>query len=137
MAVYYFSYAAVFNNPKIIGSSDGKICTTINDSVSLHCLFNTATMEGATIVVWLKDNSNISGYENETRPVEGEDNKLISILQIRSVTHEALGTYTCYCYYNKSMVTSDKPVTSDRATMYIDTDCHGGKNTGQLQMCIT
>ena len=30
---------------------------------------------------------------------------------------------TCYCYYNKSIVTSDNTITSDRATVYVYTDC--------------
>ena len=42
-------------------------------------------MDGATIVVWLiiKDHSVIiiSGYDNETRPVEGVDNVIISKLR--------------------------------------------------------
>ena len=46
-------------------------------------------------------------YENETRPVEGMDNVLISILKIENFTHEDQGKYSCYCYYNQSMVTSD------------------------------
>ena len=80
-------------------------------------------MDGATIVVWLKDQSVIRGYDNEIRPVEGEDNVIISILHIKKFTHKDQGEYTCYCYYNRSIVTSDKPVTSDQATINVHTDC--------------
>ena len=84
-------------------------------------------MDGATIVVWLKDHSVISGYDNETRPVEGEDNVMISILKIENFTHDDQGEYACYCYYNRSIVTFDELVTSDQATANIHTDCDSGK----------
>ena len=87
-------------------------------------------------MVWLKDRSKLSGYENETRPVEGEDNQLISILQI-SVSREALGTYTCYCYYNRSMVTSDKPIRSDEARITILTNSPAKNNAGRLAAVIS
>ena len=109
--------------PKIISTSDNKVCYTINDTASLHCTFNTATMEGATIVVWLKGRSEITGYDNDTRPAPGEDNVLVSILYIKSFSRDDQGDYTCYCYYNKSIVTSDKTVTSDRATVHVYADC--------------
>ena len=114
----------MFNTPKVI-SSDSEVCVAENDSVSLHCTFNAATTDGTTVVVWLKDNSNISGYENDTGPVQGKNNELISILYIRNFTHEDQGAYTCYCYYNKSVVTSHEVVTSDEATVavYAKTNC--------------
>ena len=87
-------------------------------------------------MVWLKDRSKLSGYENDTRPVEGEDNQLISILQI-SVSREALGTYTCYCYYNRSMVTSDKPVRSDEARITIHINSPAKSSTGRLAAVIS
>ena len=80
-------------------------------------------MDGATIVVWLKDQSVISGYDNETRSVEGDNNVLTSVLHIKNFTLKDQGDYTCYCYYNRSIVTSDKPVTSDQATINVYTDC--------------
>ena len=131
-----FLYAAVLTAPKVISSSDNEIFTAINKSVSLYCLFNAATLDGATIVVWLKDRSKLSGYENDTRPVEGEDNQLISILQI-SVSREALGTYTCYCYYNRTMVTSDKPVRSDEAKITIHINSPAKDNAGRLAAVIS
>ena len=99
------------------------MCVAINDNVSLHCTFNTATMEGATIVVWLKDQSEITGYDNETKGVPKEDNVLLSTLYIKSFSHDDQGNYTCYCYYNKSIVMSDNTITCDRATVYVYTDC--------------
>ena len=76
-------------------------------------------MDGATVVVWLKDKSNISSYENDTGPVQGKNNELMSILYIRNFTHKDQGEYTCYCYYNKSLVTSHEVVTSDEATILV------------------
>ena len=108
-----FTYTAVVTSPKIINSSDSEVCVPINDSVKIYCTFSASTMDGATIVVWLKDHLVISGYDNETRPVRGEDNIIISILNIKNFTHEDRREYTCYCYYNQSIVTSDELVTSD------------------------
>ena len=119
--------AAVLNTPKILSSSAGDICTTINSNESLHCLFNAATMEGATIVVWLKDQSVISGYDNETRPVPGKEDEVISILNVKNISQEDQGRYTCYCYYNKSIVMSDKPVISDQAVASVHLDCSESK----------
>ena len=124
--------AAVFATPKIINSSASEVCTSINDSVKIHCSFNASTMDGATIVVWLKDSIVISGYDNETRPVEGMDNVIISILKIENFTHGNQGEYACYCYYNQSIVTSDKLVTSDQAKANIHTDCDSGKGKDGL-----
>ena len=75
-------------SPKIISSSSNEVCAIVNDSVSLHCTFNASTMEGATIVVWLKNQSEITGYDNETRPVQGEDNVLVSILNMKKIQTE-------------------------------------------------
>ena len=126
----YLYYTAVFITPKIIGSSGSKIHTTITDSVSSYCSFNAAIMEGATIVMWLKDQLAINGYD--TSSVKGEDNQLRSILQIKTVNHEALGIYTCYCYYNDSIVTFDKPIKSDKASIYlcVDKDCSAEESPG-------
>ena len=111
--------------PKIISSSNGDICTQINSSQKLHCLFNATTMEGATIVVWSKDNSELNGYDNKTGPVPGKDNKVLSTLNIINISHKDKGAYTCYCYYNRSIVTSDKVISSDNAVMFVNTDCSG------------
>ena len=84
-------------------------------------------MEGATIVVWLKDKIEITGHDNETKPVKGVDNELMSILNIKHFSHDDQGDYTCYCYYNKSIVTSHNIVTSDQATLHVYTDCSHSK----------
>ena len=124
----------MLNTPKIIDNSNNEICTTVNNSVSLYCLFDTDTMKGATIVVWLKDHSELTGYDNDTRHVQGEDDKLISVLKIKRVSNEDQGTYTCYCYYNRSVVTSEKPIRSNQAAMYLNvaTDCSAEKGIRQL-----
>ena len=81
----------MLTSPIIISSSSNEVCATVNDSVSLHCTFSTATMEGATIVVWLKGQSEITGYDSETRPVQGEDNVLVSILSIKNSDRKIKG----------------------------------------------
>ena len=122
-------YTAVFNTPKII-SSDSEVCIAQNDTASLHCTFNASTMDGATVVVWLKDHSNISGYENFTGPVPGKNNEINSILNITNVAHKDEGAYTCYCYYNESLVMSHEVVTSDEATtlVYQKVNCPANKD---------
>ena len=92
-------------------------------------------MDRATIAMWLKDQSKLSGYDNETRPVEGVDNVIKSILHIKNFTHEDQGNYTCYCYYNRSIVTSDKLVTSDQATINVHAaDSDNNKSKGELRL---
>ena len=113
----------MFNTPKIINNSASEVCATLNDSVKIYCTFNASTIDGATIVVWLKDHTVINGYDNETNPVGGKDNVLSSVLYMKRFTHEDQGKYTCYCYYNQSIVTSNKSVTSDHATVNVHTDC--------------
>ena len=121
----------MFTIPKIINSTASEVCATLNESIKIYYTFNASTVDGATIVVWLKDHSVISGYDNETRPVE--DNVMLSILNIESVTHEDQGEYTCYCYYNQNMVTSDNLVISDQATVNVHIDCASGKGkTGYI-----
>ena len=123
-----YLYTGVLTIPKIINNLDNEVCAAINDNVSLHCTFNASTMEGATIVVWLKDQSEITGYDNETKRVPGEDNVLLSTLYIQGFSHDDQGDYTCYCYYDKSTVISDNTITSDRATVYVYTDCQDKKS---------
>ena len=113
----------MFTAPKIINSSASEVCATLNDSVKIYCTFNTSTIDGATIVVWLKDHTVINGYDNETNPVGGKDNVLSSVLYMKRFTHEGQGEYSCYCYYNQSIVTSTRPVTSDHATVNVHIDC--------------
>ena len=83
-------------------------------------------MEGATIVVWLKDSAELINYDNDTKPVPGRDNEVISILHIENFSLEDQGNYTCYCYYNKTLVTSDKTISSKHATFYVHTNCGAG-----------
>ena len=90
---YLYTGLLTMPNYKIINSSGSEVCAAINDNVSLHCTFNTSTMEGATIVVWLKDQLEITGYDNETKRVSGEDNVLLSTLYIKSFSHDDQGDY--------------------------------------------
>lgn len=91
-------------------------------------------MEGVTIVVWLKDGSMIQNqdhYDIKSGPVYGKDNEIKSTLTVNNFTDEDQGTYTCYCYYNSSMVVSksDIPITSDTKSITLQTDCR--KQKGQ------
>ena len=122
----------MLTTPKVINSSSSKDCTAKNYNVKLQCWFNASTMDGAVIVVWLKDHLVLSGYNNETKPVKGEDNLLIATLYMKSFTHEDQGNYTCHLHYNQSMVTSNKSITSAQATINVHSDCASEKGKDQL-----
>ena len=78
------------------------------------------------MVVWLKDNlpvKNTQHYNIITTTNPGEDDLIVSNLNINTITSEDEGTYTCYCYYNRTMVTSNKYVVSNE----VFTTLHFGK----------
>ena len=131
----YDHIIAIFDAPKIIGISSSANCVgDDNTSVSLKCSLTAVTMEGVTIVVWLKDDLKIQNqdhYEIKSGPVHGKVNEIESTLTINSFTIEDQGTYTCYCYYNSSLIVSkpDIPITSNKKSITQRTDC--GKRKGQ------
>ena len=103
----------MFDLPKVIAGSNNHINTKLNDTISLQCQFR-APFE-VTIVVWLKDNlpvKNTQHYNIITTTNPGVDDFIVSNLNINTITSEDEGTYTCYCYYNKTMVTTSKTVLS-------------------------
>ena len=88
-----FIHTAVFNTPKVIAGPNKHIKTKLNDSISLQCQFR-APFE-VTIVVWLKDNLPVKNTQHY------------------NITSEDEGIYTCYCYYNRTVVTTSKYVVSN------------------------
>lgn len=87
-------------------------------------------MEGITTVVWSKSNLTIKNqdhYEIKSGPVHGKDNEIKSTLTIYNFTSDDQGTYTCYCYYNSTLITSrskhDIPVTSGSKSTTLRVDC--------------
>ncbi|XP_065886340.1 titin-like isoform X2 [Dysidea avara] len=123
------SELTVFDLPKVTDDPKEHIKAKLNDSISLQCQFR-APIE-VTIVVWLKDNlpvKNTQHYNIITTTNPGVDDLIVSNLNINTITSEDEGTYTCYCYYNRTMVTSSKNVISNK----VSTTLHlrqGGHNT--------
>ena len=110
----FIIHTAVFDLPKAIAGPNKHIKTKLNDSISLQCQFR-APIE-VTIVVWLKDNlsvKNTQHYNIITTTNPGVDDFIVSNLNINTITSEDEGTYTCYCYYNRTMVTTSKYVVSN------------------------
>ena len=120
----FFLLTVVLIPPKVTSSSDSKVCSTTSN-VTLYCSFTAAIMEGVTVIVWEKDGLKIDGYDNETEPVQGRDNELISTLHINNFSYEDQGEYTCHCFYNESLVRSHEPITSDQAKIYVEANCKG------------
>ena len=110
----------MFDKPKVIVGPKKHIRTKLNDSISLQCQFR-APIE-VTIVVWLKDNlpvKNTQHYNIITTTNPGVDDLIVSNLNINTITSEDEGTYTCYCYYNTTMVTTSKYVVSKEMSTII------------------
>jgi len=116
------STAAVFDVPSVVKSSDSSITAHINDSKALQCQFNAPTLQGVTIVVWMKGDMSIVSSEHYTIVTSskpGHDSLLVSQLTINSITSADQGRYSCYCYYNTSLVKSSKQITSNEKTFRV------------------
>ncbi|XP_065884414.1 hemicentin-1-like isoform X2 [Dysidea avara] len=120
---------AVYAPPKVTDGPKKHIKTKLNDSISLQCQFRAPIR--VTIVVWLKDNlpvKNTQHYNIITTTNPGVDDLIVSNLNINTITSEDEGTYTCYCYYNRTMVTSSKTVVSNKmsTTVHLRKESSGG-----------
>ena len=85
-------------------------------TVTLQCQFNASTIDGVTIAVWKRNNIqlfNSSQYKIDQTISPGIEDLVTSTLRIIDSSYND-GTYSCYCYYNSSLVTSNKPITSNQ-----------------------
>ena len=86
----------------------------------LQCQFNASTLQGITVVVWKKNNIELQNSSHyiiaQSSNLELED-LVISTLTINSSDY--YGNYSCYCYYNSSLVQSTKPITSNEASIIL------------------
>ena len=62
-----------------------------------------------TITEWFKDghaitNTNLNKYQVVQGPDSQENNVVFSILHILNVSKSDEGKYSCYCYYNKTIL---------------------------------
>jgi len=112
----------VFDVPTVAKTSDRNIKAEINDTKTLQCQFNAPTVKDVTIIVWMKDDTTINSSEHysiETFTKPAIENLLISELTINKVTSEDYGKYYCYCYYNRKLVLSSKPVISEQPSFRV------------------
>ena len=112
----------VFDVPTVVKTSDRNIKAHINDSKTLQCQFNAPTMKDVTIVVWTKDDMAINSsdhYRITTFTKPGIDNLIVSDLTINNITAADQGKFSCYCYYNRALVTSSKSVVSEEQSFTI------------------
>ena len=83
---------------------------------TLQCKFIASTIPEVAVVVWEKNSiqlSNSSLYNIIQNSIP--EDQVISILTINSSDY--YGTYTCYCYYNNSLVTSTKTFRSNLSSL--------------------
>jgi len=107
----------VFDYPTVTKTSDRNIKVHINDTATLQCQFSASSMKDVTIVVWTKDELAINSsdhYNIRTFTKPAIDDLIISDLTINNITAADQGKYSCYCYYNRELVMSSKPVISNQ-----------------------
>ena len=83
--------------------------------MNLTCAIKAPTKDRVSIVVWLKNDFEVTQSSHSTITTVADPttkNLLLTTLTIFSVTSEDNGKYSCYCYYNRSMVSSAQYVTS-------------------------
>ena len=122
------------------------VTTRLSHDVQFTCKFRGPTQDGVSLVVWLKDDFyeiKSSPHYNislTVSPVENDTNHFVSTLDILSVSDDDEGKYTCYCYYNTTLVTSTKHqyVTSNlkSANLHIESD-NNSKQSSLLYVSIT
>jgi len=141
-------HIVVYAFPEVV-SGPKNVTARLSQNVQFTCEFRAPTYAGVSIVVWLKDGFGVilsSAHYNitsvnslmTTDSIKGESYHLMSSLSILNITDDDEGKYTCYCYYNTSLVTSikHKYVTSnlESANLHITS---GGNNHDHLQLYAT
>jgi len=120
--LFLFVLLVVFDFPTVTKTSDHNIKAHINDSKTLQCQFSASTMKDVTIVVWTKDDvaiNNSDHYRIRTFTKPAIDGLIISELSIDNITAADQGKYSCYCYYNRELVMSSKPVFSNQKSFRV------------------
>ncbi|XP_065885439.1 hemicentin-1-like isoform X2 [Dysidea avara] len=110
------SSLTVYKQPNVI-KGPKNVRTSAGETVNLTCTIETPTKPSVSIIVWLKDDFEVTQTPHYTITTTADPTTkylLTTTLTISSVTSEDNGKYTCYCYYNRSMVTSSHYVTSNQ-----------------------
>ena len=120
-----FLVTVAYEKPNILKDDNKHFKVKLNETVTFQCKIQAPTMDGVTIVVWLKNNWPIQDtehYKINTTTNPGVEDLIISDLSINAFTGHDQGIYTCYCYYNRTMVTTSKPVLSNYAYYFLSID---------------
>ena len=106
-------FLVVYSYPKVLNISVLPSTSTIavGSNVSLMCRIK-ALLKG-TIVEWLKNGYKVTIKHNETQ----QGNEILSNLTIVNVTKDDNGNYSCRAYYNRSIVTTTKNISSNTVTV--------------------
>ena len=116
----FYGHVDVLVIPRII---KGPVQLEGEGSTALQCQFNASTRHGVTIVVWKRNNIELhnSSLYLITQSINPAEDYVVSTLMINS-TSDYYGTYSCYCYYNRSLVMSTKPVTSNEISITLHSE---------------
>ena len=71
--------------------------------------------EVGTVVEWLKNDSIVTLKHYET----AQGNEIVSNLTIINITHKDEAKYTCGCFYNRSIVTTENSVTCNAVSTQV------------------
>ncbi|XP_065885161.1 uncharacterized protein [Dysidea avara] len=100
------SYLTVYKRPTIMKGPDSRTLHK-HDRVKFTCKFVASSLEHFTHAAWMRndDPSNISTkavFTNQTMP--GNDTHFVYSLSISDVTESDEGIYSCYSYYNQTIL---------------------------------
>ena len=108
--------------PRILS---GPIQLQHQSKIMLQCQFNASTLKvhmyEVTVVAWKRNNiqlSNSSLYDI----IQGSSSEDVVVSTLVINNSDYYGTYTCYCYYNNTLITSSKPIISDQSSLTLDPD---------------
>ena len=98
----------MFAQPSLI-TPPANLTTKVHTNAEFQCEFraSTYTMEPLTIIKWFKDKhviTNTTKYQVIQQPDPQEANTIFSILNILNVSRKDEGNYSCYCYYNETIL---------------------------------
>lgn len=85
----------------------GNLTIKKHANAKFQCHFRASTIEYVTIIKWFKDEyiiTNTTKYQVIQRPDSQKDNVMFSVLNVLGVSKDDEGNYSCYCYYNETIL---------------------------------
>ncbi|XP_065920649.1 uncharacterized protein [Dysidea avara] len=97
----------IYVQPKLIAAPTN-VTIKKNNVAHFKCQCNSSTLQYFTLFKWLRDSNTIANDNNKYQisggPVSHQVNMVYSELSILNVTEDDEGSYSCYCYYNQTML---------------------------------